>query len=168
MKKGGLFIAVALVALSLIGGIAADAGGPKAPSFELSSLSGKKFSEGDLAGKATLVIFWASWCGTCQMELPKAHALQARMKGKPFQVVAIGFKDEEANIRAYVRSHPEVFSFPVLYDPGDRVAGRFGARFTPTLFLLDKKGELVGSRSGPGLFEDPQFMEVLQRLIKEA
>jgi thioredoxin-related protein len=87
------------------------------------------------------------------------------MKGKPFQAVAIGFKDSEANIRGYVRSHPKVFSFPVLYDAGDQVAARFGANFTPTLFLLDKKGELVMAASGPGMIESARFQAALERLL---
>ena len=122
--------------LLLLKGTDVGAGGPKVPPFELNSLRGEKFTEEALSGKVTLVVFWASWCGTCQEELPKVHDLQEKMKGKPFQTVAIGFKDSEANIRKYVRSNPKLFSFPVLYDPGDQVAGRFGANFTPTLFLL--------------------------------
>lgn len=164
MKKWmfvGLFL---LIGALLLKGVEADAGA-KAPAFELTSLRGEKFNQDHLSGKVTLVVFWASWCGTCQKELPKVHDLQERLKGKPFQAVAIGFKDSEANIRGYVRSHSKLFSFPVLYDAGDQVAERFGANFTPTLFLLDKKGELVMAASGPGMIESSRFQAALERLL---
>lgn len=168
MRKSLSFMAVLLFALLLLGGVGADAGGRKIPPFELLSLDGKKYTDKDLLDKPTLLIFWASWCGTCQQELPKVRNLKEKMKGKPFQVVAVGFKDSEANIRDYVKSHPELFNFPVLYDPNDRVATRLGAQFTPTLFLLDKKGELVLHHFSGGFFERPDFQEALQRLLKEA
>lgn len=167
MQIRAFWITAFLISLTLVGW-EADAGGPRPPSFELSSLDGKTFTEKDLQGKATLVVFWASWCDTCQRELPKVHELREKMKGKPFQVIAIGFKDAEENIRGYVNAHPTLFNFPVLYDAGDRVAGRFGAHFTPTLFLLNKKGELVLPYRGGGLFENPRFQEVLQQSLKEA
>jgi len=168
MRKSLSFGVVLLFGFLLSGEIAAEAGGPKVPPFELLSLDGKKYTDKDLLDKPTLLIFWASWCGTCKQELPKVHNLKEKLKGKPFQVIAIGFKDSEANIRNYVKSHPKVFNFPVLYDEGDRVSTRLGAQFTPTLFLLDKKGELVLHHFSGGFFERPDFQEALQRLLKEA
>lgn len=168
MRKSLSFVMVLLFSLFLLGGVYADAGGPKVPPFELLSLDGKKYTDKDLLDQPTLLIFWASWCGTCRHELPKVRDLKEKMKGKPFQVIAIGFKDSEANIRGYVKSHPDVFNFPVLYDPNDRISTRFGAQFTPTLFLLNKKGELVLHHFSGGFFERREFQEALQQLLKEA
>lgn len=167
MRRKTFWIAAFLFVLIFVG-LDADAGGPKPPSFELFSLDGKTFTEKELIGKTTLVVFWASWCDVCQQELPKVHDLREKLKGKPFQVIAIGFRDTEENIRGYVKSHSTLFNFPVLYDAGDRVATRFGAHVTPTLFLLNKKGELVVPYRGGGLLENPRFNEVLQESLKEA
>lgn len=169
MRKSLFFAMLLLFSLFLSGGgVHADAGGPKVPSFELLSLDGKKYTDKDLLDKPTLLIFWASWCGTCKQELPKVRDLMEKMKGKPFQVIAVGFKDSEANIRGYVKSHPNVFSFPVLFDSDDRVSTRFRAQFTPTLFLLNKKGEVILDHFGGGFFERREFQEALQQLLKEA
>lgn len=154
-----IFTAMLLVAVQT------DAQGPKIPAFELRSLDGKLYTDQDLTGHPTLLVFWASWCTVCQGELPKIHDLQERMKRSGFQVIAVGFADTEANIRGYVKSHPLVFNFPVLYDADDRVAGRFGAHSTPTLFLLNSKGELVIPYRGGGLLETPQFKTELRRLL---
>jgi len=139
--------------------------GPKSPPFALLSLDGHRFTQNDLIGKATLVIFWASWCGTCQHELPEAHHLEEKMAGQDFQIISIGFRDSEDNIRAYVRKHPDVFSFPVFFDKKDRVAESFGARVTPTLYLFNKAGELVVRYRGGGMFQHPKFKETLEALL---
>ena len=166
MMKRLPFLIVIVLLLSLFPGRPHPAaGGPKAPPFSLVSLDGKRFTQDDMIGKATLVIFWASWCGTCRHELPKAHRLQAAMAGRPFQIIAVGFQDEPANIRRYAASHPDIFTFPVFYDRGNRMAARFGARVTPTLFLFDKSGELVVPYRGGGLFDHPKFKETLEAIL---
>ncbi len=163
MHKLICWITVFLAAAVL--GLSANAAGPPAPSFDLRSLDGKQYTSPNLAGRPTLLIFWASWCQICQGELPKVHALQERT-GKKIQVLAIGFADTEANIRSYVASHPAVFTFPVLFDSDDQVAARFGARSTPTLFLLNKKGEIEITHRGGGLLESPEFQFVLSKLLR--
>ena len=167
MKRWFFFMAVFLLGFTASWAIEAGAGNPKIPAFALFSLDGKKYTDQDLLRQPTLLVFWASWCDVCQHELPKVHDLREKMKGKPFRIIAIGFKDSEENIRGYVKSHPNVFNFPVLYDPGDRVASRLGAQFTPTLFLLDKHGEVVLHHFSEGFFERRDFQEALERLLKE-
>lgn len=135
------------------------------PAFTLTTADGKRFTEKEMLGKTTLVIFWASWCGTCRQELPKAQKLQEKWADKSFQVIAIGFRDTEQNISRYVKEHPDVFSFPVFYDRDDIVSAKFGAMVTPTLFLFDKKGKLIVPYRGGGLLDHPQFQKILTELL---
>jgi len=165
MKKATLFIIFFLFAIIPFGALRADEARQKAPPFELVSLKGETITQENLIGKATLVVFWASWCGTCQNELPKIARLLKKLEGKPFQVFAIGFKDTRKNIRGYVASHQKAFPYPVFYDKRDQVSRQFGARVTPTLFLFDKKGELVVPFQGGGLLDHPQFEKVLQDIL---
>jgi len=166
MKKT-LYVLAFIVGAGLLGGLPGQASGPQVPSFELRSLAGNTYTDQDLIGQPTLLMFWASWCHVCQGELPKVQALQEKMEGKKFQILAIGFADPEANIRDYVAAHPTHFNFPVLYDIGDRVASQFGVRSTPTFFLLNKKGEVEIPYRGGGLLEHPQFQTTLSELLNE-
>jgi len=165
MKTSAYLGVIVVLGLFFFAGLTAKAEGPKPPTFELVSLSGDRFTQDDLRGKVTLLVFWASWCGVCKHELPKIHALQQSLAGKPFQVLAIGFKDSEDNIRRFAKMHPDTFSFPVYFDRGDRVASKFGATVTPTLFLFDKNGELAVPYRGGGLLEHPQFQQLLTDLL---
>lgn len=158
--SASLFLAVVFMF-----GMVAQAAERHAPAFELTSLDGKKFTQDDLTNKVTLMVFWASSCGTCKKELPKISGLQKKMEKQGFQVLAVGFADAESDIRKYVTSNPRTFNFPVLYDTDDRMATQWGVRGTPTLFLVDKKGQIVLSHVGGGLLESRAFHKKLDALI---
>ena len=143
MGKAVRTISVALMFVALLfGTITARAAGVNAPHFDLSGLDGKRYTDNYLIGQPTLVVFWASWCPVCQVELPKLHELFEETKGRGMRVLAIGFADSEDNIRHYVKTHSDVFDFPILYDPQDSVAKQFGIIGTPTIYLVDMRGEI--------------------------
>ena len=167
MKKL-VFVMLCLAAVLMFGS-SASASEFRAPAFELPSLDGKKFTQKDLDGKVTLMVFWASSCGTCKKELPKVRDLQKKMESKGLQVLTVGFLDTEADIRNYVASNPRIFTFPVLYGAEGRVAIRWGVRATPTIFLIDTQGEIVLSHLGGGLLENPTFHKRLDaELLKNS
>jgi thiol-disulfide isomerase/thioredoxin len=134
------------------------------PDFTLTTLDGKTISKASLQGKPALLMFWASWCGTCQQELPNVKALYERHKAKGLQAVAIGFQDDEANIRGYVQAHQATFTFPAAYDAQNRVSTLFRARGTPTFVLLDGQGGIALIHSGGGLLRNPTLQKFVQTL----
>lgn len=162
-----LSILIGILVIGFLGGSISQAGGQKIASFELRALDGTAYTDRQLIGQPTLLMFWASWCHVCQGELPKMQALQERMKGQPFRILSVGFADSEANIRGYVASRAAPFTFPVLYDASDRMASQLGVRSTPTFFLLNKKGEVVVAHRGGGLLDDPQFQTAVNHLLQE-
>jgi len=50
---------------------------------------GRQISLADFRGRAVLVNFWATWCAPCLKELPSLDALQEKLGGRKFEVVAI-------------------------------------------------------------------------------
>ena len=154
-------IAMAL-ALLLLGTNAVRAAGVTAPRFDLPGLDGKRYTERNLIGRPTLMVFWASWCPVCQVELPKLHDMFEEMKGRGLRVLAIGFDDEEENIRRYVSTHAQIFDFPSLYDAKDSVAKRFGVFGTPTIYLINGHGEIVYVT---WLIDDPALKGKLESLM---
>jgi len=135
-----------------------------APDFSLTTLDGKTITKASLQGQPTLLMFWASWCGTCQHELPNVKALYERHKANGLQAVAIGFQDEEANIRGYVQAHQSTFVFPAAYDTRNQVSTLFKARGTPTFVLLDAQGRIALVHTGGGVLHNPAFQKFIQSL----
>ena len=135
-----------------------------APDFSLTTLDGKTITKASLQGQPTLLMFWASWCGTCRHELPNVKTLYEQHKAKGFHAVAIGFRDEEANIRGYVQAHRSTFVFPAAYDVQNRVSTLFRARGTPTFVVLDAQGRIVLVHTGGGVLQNPAFQQFIQTL----
>jgi peroxiredoxin len=163
MRNTGTSITgVLILSVLLLGMQAAQAAAASVPRFDLPALDGKRYTDRYLVGKPTLVVFWASWCPVCQVELPKLHTLFEAARGRGLQVLAIGFADELDKIRRYVQSHGEIFDFPVLYDRGDAVAKRFGVVGTPTIYLIDGRGNI---EYVTWLIEDPALADKLERLL---
>lgn len=163
MAKCGISLRRVLVlAILLSAAPALHAAGVMAPRFDLSALDGKRYTERYLIGRPTLVVFWASWCPVCRVELPKIHALFEAAAGRGLQVLAIAFADDEVKVRQYVRTHATMFDFPVLYDPHDVVAKRFGVTGTPTIYLINGRGEIDYVT---WLIEDPKLAAWLENLL---
>lgn len=132
------------------------------PPFSLKALDGHRYTEQVLKGHPALVVFWAPWCPVCRVELPEVHALDKRFKGRGLRVIGIAFADSERDVRDYVRSRRRTFTFPVLYDAGNRAARRFGVMGAPTIYLFDRAGR---QRLQTWLVEDPRLDKALKGLF---
>jgi len=58
--------------------------GDKVPDFEVTDISGRKYSIEDFRGKIVLVNFWATWCAPCVVEFPKLIELANAHKDELF------------------------------------------------------------------------------------
>lgn len=84
-------------------------------------LTNKNFAETIASEEPTIVDFWASWCGPCQMMLPVIEELAKEAKG--FQVAKVNV-DENSDL-----------------------AGQYNVMSIPT-FLIFKDGKVVNQISG--------------------
>jgi thiol-disulfide isomerase/thioredoxin len=165
--NGSRMVRLTVLALGLVLTLAVSAtavSSEAGPDFTLTTLDGKTITKASLQGQPTLLMFWASWCGTCQKELPNVKALYEQHKAKGLQAVAIGFQDDEASIRGYVQAHQSTFVFPTAYDTQNRVSTLFHARGTPTFVLLDAQGRIVLVHTGGGVLNNPTFQQFIQTL----
>lgn len=73
-------------------GVKHPAVGRALETFELQPLTGEPppLDLADLAGKVTLVNFWGTWCGPCQVEFPELYELSQHLGDKPdFRFVSV-------------------------------------------------------------------------------
>lgn len=164
MNKVKLGLFVMLTAVFFVGAPAFSEPVQLAPEFEFKSLAGDVISNESLAGKPALLVFWASWCGICQRELPKLKALYEENKAKGLAIVAIGVHDKQSNIINYVTSHSETFIFPVAFDSAKEAPDRFGIRGVPKFVLLDKDGAIVLTHTGGGFMQNPALIKFIEAL----
>jgi peroxiredoxin len=119
-----------------------------APEVGFAALSGEHFSTSDLRGKVVLVNFWATWCATCVQEMPRMIDTYRKFAPRGYEVVAVAVQSDNPNAVADFarrRSLP----FKVAMDGDGTVAKQFGnVRITPTSFLIDRDGRVLGHYVG--------------------
>ena len=47
--------------------------------------------------RLTMLVFWASWCGPCRMEIPTLKEIQSEYKGRGLNLVSISIDDNKDN-----------------------------------------------------------------------
>jgi len=103
---------------------------------------------------ATLVDFWASWCGPCLQELPHLQELQERVEARGMRVVLINVDlgDATSTGRFLERKGIRIDS---LVDRDAILFQAIGLEALPSTFVLDAKGRPVefieGGASGEEL-----------------
>lgn len=117
----------------------------KLPAFTLTDLSGRPIAGADLAGRAVLVEFWATWCPPCRGTLGWLGSLKKKY-GDRMTVLAVAVESDEDEVRKLTSS----LDLPLRWAMGTPEFARgFGdINAVPTLFLFDGTGSLVDAYYG--------------------
>lgn len=120
-----------------------------APDFTVYDGEGNPVNYSDFIGKPTVILFWATWCGYCQMEMI-AFEEAFSDSGDEINFMAINVTDgrEETveSARAFVEE--KGYTFPVYYDTDLHAAGVYGASSLPATVFINAAGEFVYGQLG--------------------
>ena len=120
--------------------------GEAVPSFDTRLLDGKTLSTQALKGKAVLVVFWATWCPSCQKELPELQQLYDKHRARGFEILALSVDADAFTVEEFWKDHDYGFAAAMRAPQHAKIFG--GIRGTPTLFLLDRQGVLRMAHMG--------------------
>ncbi|MFA6093915.1 MAG: TlpA disulfide reductase family protein [Elusimicrobiota bacterium] len=136
-----LLILIAAVALLWLF-LGRSAGGPKlgtqAPDFTLSDLSGRKVRLSEFRGRVVLLDFWATWCESCQTEIPALKEIHSNYGGERFILLAAAVdQGDPADIARFAQA--QALPYAVLL--GDYPTARaYGVSGIPTKYLIGPDG----------------------------
>jgi len=120
--------------------------GQPGPVFEAVSLDNQAVSVPSYgAARVTVLDFWASWCGSCQVTMPALERLYRDRRRDGLAVVGISV--DEQSEQALDGAYRFGVTFPVVHDRGQELQSMFGVSQVPTTFVLDVTGRVrfVGS-----------------------
>jgi peroxiredoxin len=112
--------------------------GEPAPALKLTALSGDDIELRALKGKPVWVVFMATWCPSCQDEIPAMNSFALRYAENGLQVVAVDVREPRADVQAFADQLR--VQFPMGLDTDGGAARDWGVVVPPIHFWIDKDG----------------------------
>lgn len=120
--------------------------GQMAPDFTLTDITGKIHKLSDYRGKDVMIVFWATWCGPCIIEIPHLIKLRNIVPEDKLAMLAISFEDPglvkrfaERRKMNYTILAAEVRNLPKPYS---RIYG------IPSSFFINPDGKIKFATEG--------------------
>ena len=111
-----------------------------APTLDEPTLGGGRVDLAHMRGRPVVINFFASWCAPCKSEgTAFADAAQA-YRGR-VQFVGVAIDDSRSGALSYTRRYG--WTWPIVFDPHDRLVEPFGLLGKPTTFVLDRSGRVA-------------------------
>jgi len=127
---------------------------------------GDSVSLADFRGKAVLVNFWATWCAPCLKELPSLDALEARLGGAKFEVVAIASDPRGPDAAREYLDRLNIENLKLYADPTLAfVSAMGGANVLPVSILYDARGREVGRLVGEADWTSPEAVRLVASVL---
>ena len=112
--------------------------------FTLPDVDNKDRSLKSLAGKnGTVLLFIAVQCPVSNAYNERMEKLAADYKAKGIAVIGINSNVAEDAVAVKAHAADHKLSFPILKDPGNKIADRLGATVTPEAYFLDANNKLL-------------------------
>jgi peroxiredoxin len=121
---------------------------PQALQFTATTVDGKPFDAKTLAGKPTVLWFWAPWCPKCKSQAAETAKVAADQVGKA-NVVGVAGLDKNAAMKDFV-ADTGTAGFPQLSDENGDIWKRFEVTEQSRYVILDGDGKTVYEGVLPG------------------
>jgi len=108
-----------------------------APEFTVERVSGEFISFPQI-GKKVVLIFWATWCGPCKVEMNRLNEMMSQGKIRSDQLFAINMQESKEDIIKFLNENS--YQFLMGMDPNGEIAKKFKVEGTPTIVFLDERG----------------------------
>ncbi len=112
-----------------------------APDFLLKDLQGKTFKLSNHRGNPVIIFFGATWCPACRAEMPNYRALYEKYAKRGLKFIYININESTERVARFAKTNS--FPYLVLVDSDGSVTSDYNLIGVPTLFLIDKGGNII-------------------------
>jgi thiol-disulfide isomerase/thioredoxin len=141
------------------------------PALTFKDASGAEKSLADWKGRTVLLNLWATWCVPCRKEMPALAALQEKMGGPGFEVVAVNIDTRDADKpKAWLRQ-AGVTGLAYYADASARVFQELKsigkAVGMPTSLLIDGSGCEIAYLAGPAEWSSDDALALVKAALQK-
>jgi thiol-disulfide isomerase/thioredoxin len=135
------------------------------PDLAFEDADGKPKKLSDWRGRTVLVNLWATWCVPCRTEMPALEALQTRLGGPDFAVVAVNIDTRDPQKPKNFLTEAHLTRLGYFSDQKAKVfqdlkeIGR--ALGMPTSVLVDGQGCEIGTIAGPAEWDSDDAVKLI-------
>jgi peroxiredoxin len=158
MKKSAIFLLVLFISAAAFA-FSNIPTSSKIKDFALKDLSGNKVSLDSYNGKVVLLVFFTTWCPSCQDEIPQIEAIYRKYRSKNFEAVGVNLRENRDSVQIFAKENK--ISFTILLDEKGDVGALYKVKYIPMIFILDRSGQIKYSSLYPPA-------EDIEREVKKA
>jgi thiol-disulfide isomerase/thioredoxin len=141
----------------------------KVPDLVFTDAAGRKHTLADWRGRTVLLNLWATWCVPCRKEMPTLDALQDKLGGPGFEVVAVNIDTRDADKPKRFLQEIGVRKLAYYADPSAKTfqdLKEIGRAFgMPTTMLVDPHGCELGTIAGPADWASADALKLIQAAL---
>jgi thiol-disulfide isomerase/thioredoxin len=140
------------------------------PELAFTDADGKPRRLDDFKGKTVLLNLWATWCVPCRKEMPSLDALEGKLGGDKFAVVAVNIDTRNLDKPKAWLNEVGVKRLGYYADPSAKVfqdLKAIGKAFgMPTTLLVDPVGCELGALAGPAEWASEDAVKLVEAALK--
>src|SRR5437899_4359094 len=132
--------------------------------------AGDKKTLDEWRGRTVLLNLWATWCVPCRKEMPALDAIEGKLGGPAFEVVAVNIDTRDPEKPRTWLKEVGVGRLGYYADPSAKVfqdlktMGR--AAGMPTTLLVDPSGCEIGTMAGPAEWASGDAVKLLTAALE--
>ena len=140
------------------------------PELIFQDSAGQSKTLADWRGRTVLLNLWATWCVPCRKEMPALDALQERLGGPAFEIVAVNIDTRDPEKPKAWLKEVGVTRLAYYADPSAKVfqdlkvAGK--ALGMPTTLLIDPAGCELGTMAGPAEWASEDALKLVRAAMQ--
>lgn len=120
---------------------------PKAPDFNLKDLNGDYISLEDFKGKRVFLIFWATWCPSCQKAMKEIAEFQKENIEKTNEIVFLGITNEDERVvNDYLKENN--YKLKALFNKDKKLYDEYAVEGVPTMYFINEESDVTGFIQG--------------------
>src|SRR3979411_3097658 len=142
------------------------------PDLAFEDADGKPRKLSDWRGRTVLVNLWATWCVPCRKEMPALEALQQKLGGPDFEVVAVNIDTRDPEKPRNFLKEANLTRLGYFTDQKAKVfhdlkaIGR--ALGMPTSVLVDGEGCEIATLAGPAEWSSDDAIRLIRAAVNPA